>query len=420
MRYVISHANCFDGSAAAYAAWLKFGDDATYLFCQYGDDMPELPDGAEVYFLDFFSLDWVKALLDRGCYVHVLDHHESALIDCLQWVGNRIKTRLSFPFGLCKWPGREGVVSDRKTWEMFADLETEEIENWIDITGFTHFHYEEERLNIAFLLHQCGAEMAWTGLHKSETPDLIRYVGDRDRWVWQLPNSEAVSDGLWDVLKRFREARQATQASVSRFTEVALDDVLDPQADAIAEFKLLDSLANDPEYVAKMVAIGQPLVEARQEAVQQVCQDVRFCAILGHKVPIVRADRYHSWVGHYLLDQYPRAPFAAVVRDRGNGVMAVELRSRPGFRVNRVARHLGGGGHPTAAGFRLYQVNKLKIGDRFIAATEMDRATGLPIQINTDPSIGYRWQIQPDASVQRVGYPDDVLSKPISTWSHHD
>ena len=33
---VIYHASCADGFGAAFAAWLKFGDDAEYVACSYG------------------------------------------------------------------------------------------------------------------------------------------------------------------------------------------------------------------------------------------------------------------------------------------------------------------------------------------------------------------------------------------------
>ena len=33
---VIYHANCADGFGAAFAAWLKFGDEAEYQAAQYG------------------------------------------------------------------------------------------------------------------------------------------------------------------------------------------------------------------------------------------------------------------------------------------------------------------------------------------------------------------------------------------------
>jgi phosphoesterase RecJ-like protein len=44
---------------------------------------------------------------------------------------------------------------------------------------------------------------------------------------------------------------------------------------------------------------------------------------------------------------------AVFVRERGDGLIRVSLRSRDGVDVNRIAAEFGGGGHPRAAGFRL-------------------------------------------------------------------
>ena len=36
---VIYHAHCTDGFGAAFAAWMKLGDDAEYVPMQYGQDL---------------------------------------------------------------------------------------------------------------------------------------------------------------------------------------------------------------------------------------------------------------------------------------------------------------------------------------------------------------------------------------------
>lgn len=53
---------------------------------------------------------------------------------------------------------------------------------------------------------------------------------------------------------------------------------------------------------------------------------------------------------------------AMFVREKGDGLIRVSLRSRDGVDVNRIAARFGGGGHPQAAGFRasgsLEEINK--------------------------------------------------------------
>jgi oligoribonuclease NrnB/cAMP/cGMP phosphodiesterase (DHH superfamily) len=65
---------------------------------------------------------------------------------------------------------------------------------------------------------------------------------------------------------------------------------------------------------------------------------------------IVFAEQYISQVGHKLLETYP-VDVAVIVNVQKN---TVSLRSRDkGVDVSEIAKALGGGGHPTAAGFML-------------------------------------------------------------------
>lgn len=77
---VIYHKACPDGFGAAYAAWKKFGDTASYIEAGYGDKevIPGLSD-KEVYLLDFcYELPGAMDELARITRkLVVLDHHRS-------------------------------------------------------------------------------------------------------------------------------------------------------------------------------------------------------------------------------------------------------------------------------------------------------------------------------------------------------
>ena len=92
---VIYHANCADGFAAAFAAWLKIGDEAEYVPCQYGqitgDEegweklMAKFADGGnlnrDVYILDFsFPRTIMDHLMECADKVVWLDHHASSRV----------------------------------------------------------------------------------------------------------------------------------------------------------------------------------------------------------------------------------------------------------------------------------------------------------------------------------------------------
>lgn len=83
MKYVLYHANCYDGFGAAYAAWKKFGDNAKYIPVSYGQEFPrkEIDDanfGTDIYILDFsYPKDEMLYWADFYKLI-VLDHHKTA------------------------------------------------------------------------------------------------------------------------------------------------------------------------------------------------------------------------------------------------------------------------------------------------------------------------------------------------------
>lgn len=135
--FVLYHANCPDGFAAAWAAWMSLGDAATYLPVSYGDPLPEMPDESRVYIVDFsFPRDVLKAL-DARCWVFVIDHHATAQ-------------------------------------EALRGL------------AFAHFD-----------MSKSGAVLTWEHFHKEPVPELLLYVQDRDLWQWQLCRSKEINAALW-------------------------------------------------------------------------------------------------------------------------------------------------------------------------------------------------------------------------------
>jgi len=76
---VLYHASCTDGFGSAFGAYVKFGDNASYIPVRYQENIPADLDGKEVYILDFsYSEDILKDLLSRTKRLVILDHHKSA------------------------------------------------------------------------------------------------------------------------------------------------------------------------------------------------------------------------------------------------------------------------------------------------------------------------------------------------------
>lgn len=77
---VIYHADCTDGFGAAFAAWLKLGDEAEYLPMQYNADFCDPVGQREVYILDFsFPRETMHHLFATAKRVVWLDHHASVM-----------------------------------------------------------------------------------------------------------------------------------------------------------------------------------------------------------------------------------------------------------------------------------------------------------------------------------------------------
>lgn len=125
-----------DGFGAAYAAWTKLGDEATYIPVQYNEPVPEIPEGTTQLVIVDFSYDRAtcEALAEKYAVV-VLDHHKTAQ-EALEGLDYAI-------FDMT----RSGC---RLAWEYF----------WPEDT---------------------------------EIPSILQYVEDYDLWKFELPDSKEVN-----------------------------------------------------------------------------------------------------------------------------------------------------------------------------------------------------------------------------------
>ena len=150
---VIYHANCTDGFGAAFAAWLKLGDEAEYLPMEYGRistpadfDMKVslAAKGNDVYILDFsFPREVMDALFKYAKRVVWLDHHKTAFE---------------------MWCGGIPAIG-------YYNSPTTTPEN----------HY------ILLDNYKSGALIAWEYFHPgTEVPMLIQHIDDYDRWQFKL------------------------------------------------------------------------------------------------------------------------------------------------------------------------------------------------------------------------------------------
>jgi uncharacterized protein len=137
-RVVLYHANCIDGYTAAWAAWMRYGDEGTeYIAVSHGDGPPDVT-GKDVLIVDFsYPREAMMRMWDGAHTILVLDHHVTAKADLD-----------GLPFAV-------------------------------------------------FDMSRSGAGLTWDVLHQGEPepsysarPWLVDYVEDRDLWRFRLQSSK--------------------------------------------------------------------------------------------------------------------------------------------------------------------------------------------------------------------------------------
>lgn len=172
--YVLFHHPCSDGMGAKYAAWKKFGDDATYLGVNYGKPMPAIEDQSRVYIIDFsYPRKEIEALHSRVSELVILDHHKTAQ----------------------------------------AELE-----------GLPY---------AIFNMNKSGAVLAWEYFHPGiKVPTLLEIIQDRDLWKWKLPHSKPFLNFLatygddvqtWDKIAEPTEEQINIGKSIEKYKENLID-----------------------------------------------------------------------------------------------------------------------------------------------------------------------------------------------------
>jgi hypothetical protein len=177
---VIYHKNCPDGFAAAWAAWKKFGDAASYIAASYGDPIPDGIAGKEVYVVDF-SYDSVRLpeLESKARRLVVLDHHKGA-----------------------------------------------------------ELHVKATKEHVFELSHS-GAYLAWQYFHPgTKVPDFIEYLSDGDINIYTRPDARSLCAYICATPKDFESwshVHEEMEDSTQRDKVIAKGKMLESYRDFILE-----------------------------------------------------------------------------------------------------------------------------------------------------------------------------------------
>ena len=262
----IYHKSCADGFGAALAVKVYFDQydkECDFLSAQYGDEAPDVT-GLNVVIVDFsYPRETLIKMNEQAESMVVLDHHKTAQ----------------------------------------ANLEG------LDFCIFD--------------LGRSGAMMAWEHFHKlSETPELIRYIQDRDLWQWELESSKELSSGLQLLPFDFE------------LWQHYLDN------DNLCELKLK----------------GKTVLEYQDAQIKRALnKDIEMVTIAGHEVPCINCTHLISEIGNELSKGHP---FAAMYFETDNKRVYSLRSASDGLDVSAIATQYGGGGHFHAAGF---SVDKPKV-----------------------------------------------------------
>jgi len=156
---------------------------------------------------------------------------------------------------------------------------------------------------------------------------LIQLTGVQDRW--------ASDDGAWPEARRLNTLFKVIRFDpfVQRCVTNLLGGGNPTELDSFERRWVAKQLFDDEQYVRSVVAEAK---QGKDGAGRTYCG--------------VEVERLASEVGHELLEIYPQAAYAAIPVTTPRGAV-MELRSAGKVDVGAIARQLGGGGHPRAAGF---------------------------------------------------------------------
>ena len=309
---VFYHADCLDGFGAAYAAWSRFGEAASYRPLHHGEawDMADLA-GNAVYILDFsFPPERLEEMAGIAASVTQIDHHTSAM----QAWGSRLQN------------------NER---------------------GEQSYRHPTLPLRVFFDLEKSGARLAWEHFHPEVPPPLaLRHIEDQDMWRFALPGTRAFCRALrllpfdlptWHQLVIDTPSEAAPRYRETIVQGTAIEQYFEREVERLAQSHLRTpaQVRGEPVDALQALRHGQAIVTDG---------DLAWLAVPG--IAINANALFASELGNSLAEQ--SGSYGLIWQFSGDGEVKASLRSKgKTLDVSVIATRYGGGGHPNAAGFRM-------------------------------------------------------------------
>jgi len=295
-RYAILHHDDWDGIVSAWVIAKYYPDEADAVqeqvlwAVQYGNPLPDGIEGfGHVFIVDFsYPQDVLERLASCNERLTLIDHHRTAIENLADW----------------------------------------------ELPGNVTVRLESGDPSRPFAACELAWDHAWLtrGCHPPPRPLLVQYVADRDTWRFALPHSKAVSVCI-QTMPMTLEQCDGLHARLSDDGSSAVDVLADR---------------------------GKTIIGYQQQCIDRAIRHATKLALPG-------ADRAYVGlavnmpIGSMISDAAQRlasmdvdgepADFGCCYFVTGPGQWTYSLRSAGGFDVAALAKHLGGGGHPSAAGF---------------------------------------------------------------------
>jgi oligoribonuclease NrnB/cAMP/cGMP phosphodiesterase (DHH superfamily) len=171
-------------------------------------------------------------------------------------------------------------------------------------------------------MNRSGAILAWDYCYPDRVgyaPNFLKYIGDRDIWKWEYPETEPFT--------------------TSFYTEVPFE---------FEEYQKYE----DPLRVQAAIDKGNVVLSYENNQIQAAAQNAVLVNFLGYNVAVTNSTVHASKLGNTLA-VLEGVDFAFIwFYDHKNNGIKVSLRStKDKIDVSEIAQRFGGGGHQCASGF---------------------------------------------------------------------
>lgn len=261
------HKNCNDGFVSAYIASKKLPLETVFVAVNYGEVTPEVYSGDTIYILDFcYPTEVLNELASKVHQLIIIDHHLTA-------------------------------------------------EKWL-----TDFNAFPNHL-VLFDKTKSGAMLTWLHFYPDcQPPDLIKYVQDRDLWLFDLEDSEAYNEYLFSLPKDFNYLDAVQITPRIKIVEMGL---------AIKNFK---------QRLIESIIQTEHQVELKAPGLVKYFRAVNCPKLISSEVGHILAKKYHVGLTYQI---------------NKTGAREFSIRGDKSVDVSKIAELFGGGGHFNAAGFTI-------------------------------------------------------------------